>query len=236
MRVRRVVPLLLAGATLALSAPGVAGAASKSSNAAKQLVLAAIKASSKASGFTIQGSVGQGADKVVLNLSLSDSKHGKGTLVNDGQTISLLQIGNTVYFKADKAFWTSNGGAAAATLFANRWVYGPASNKDFTSFASFLNPRDITGQFLSPPPSATFREVGTSTVNGSPVTVIAGKGGAQTGTLDIASHGTPYIVRLKVTGGTSGAGTVTFTNFNKSVSVKAPKGAINLVALENSGS
>jgi hypothetical protein len=238
MHSRRISLLALAVGALAASlAPGALAGASGNGVANQspvQIVNAAVHASLSANSFTVTGSIGQGAQRVGLNLSLSATKVAQGSITAMGQTINLIQIGNTIYFKASTSFWTQNGGATAAQLFANKWVSGPASSSDFSSFSQFLDPHQLANQFFQAPTGTDFHKGKTSTVNGQKVIAITGtdKSGGGKGVLYVATTGKPYVVKVTVKGGSSGSGSVSFSNYNKPVHASAPKNSLNLSQLK----
>lgn len=201
------------------------GITTKSGN---QIANAAAAAMNQATSFTYAGFAGQGGTKTSLRLSVSASGDTQGTVTTNGQTIEIIEVGKTDYVSANKAFWTANGGAAAAQLFGSQWVSGPASSSTFSGFASLLSMSQVTSQFANTS-GTSITKGATSTINGQKVIAISTKGGAFEDTLYVATTGTPYIVRV-VTAGSSG-GTVTFTNYNQPVNAKAPAKSVDLSKL-----
>ncbi len=76
--------------------------------------------------------------------------------------------------------------------------------------------------------SATrFRVLGRSTISGQPVTVVEPSNIKGVGRVYISRSSTPYVVRL--TGSSnSGAGSVTFSGYNRPVTTSAPKNPIDI--------
>ena len=63
-----------------------------------------------------------GKEKIGLDLKLSDVGKAFGTLTFDGNKITIRRLGNTMYLKADKGFWTTNADAATAKVLADKWI------------------------------------------------------------------------------------------------------------------
>jgi hypothetical protein len=211
--------------------PSLASASSVSSQSARQLVVNALDASRSARSFSIKGFVNQPGQRVGLNLTVSNAGRAKGSVTLNGQTIHLIEITPEVYFSAGEKFWVQSGvGKSEAASLANRWVGVSSSNASFASFNSFLNLKKISAQFFpAPPAKSVFTKGRTSTVNGQSVIAISGTGtSGGNGTLYVATSGTPYVIRLSASQGKSGVGTITFSNYNRSFSVSAPRGAIKV--------
>jgi len=63
-----------------------------------------------------------GRQRIALNLKTTDSGKAVGTLILNGNQISVRRLGGTLYFKADRGFWTANADAATAAILANKWI------------------------------------------------------------------------------------------------------------------
>jgi hypothetical protein len=215
---------LLAAAALAVSTSGTAWASGNlGSKSAGQITSASIKAGKSAKSVTIKGSVADSGQTISLNITDLANGNGAGSITIGGQTIQLVKLGNSSYFKADTAFWQKNGGSGAAQLLANRWVKSPTSGSDSigSSFNQFLSIKGFLSSLSSS--TGTLSKGGTSTVNGHKVYVINSSEG---GSLYIAAIGKPYPVKITSTG--SSSGTITLTNWNKHVTITAPAGAIDM--------
>jgi hypothetical protein len=210
------------------SPAGAAAPNGISSKSAAQIVSTAIKTSAAASSFSVDGSVTQSGSTVSLDLSVSSSGRSEGTTI-DGGTAHVVELGPVAYFKADNSFWSQNGNTADAQLLAGKWVYGPISSSTFSSFKSFLSPRQIIGSFFSGG-QGPFKKGGTSSIGGQAVIGIIGKGSNQNGTLFVATTGKPFVVKLQAKA-SSGSGAITFSRYNRPVRPSKPAGAINLQQL-----
>jgi hypothetical protein len=63
-----------------------------------------------------------GRTRVATNLKMTDTGKVFGTVSFDGDKVRLRRLGRTLYLRAGKQYWTRNGGAAAASVRADRWV------------------------------------------------------------------------------------------------------------------
>jgi hypothetical protein len=205
---------------------------------AKALVTEAIAASESAQTVRVSGTVSEGKEKVTLNVQASNAAKGQGSIGINGAVANVIRLGSRVYFSADKAFWTENGGAAAASLFDGKWVFTTATSSDGQSLAEFLDLTSLMHQmFGANLGSATFTLGKNTTINGVAVVTINGAntGGASEGTLYVARTGKPYVIELKSTGSSNGSGSLHFSAYNQSVNPVAPKNPINLNQLNQAG-
>lgn len=208
---------------LASSGAGASDTASQSSN---QIIKSGVTATKGAKSFTLSGHVTSNGQPVSINMTYNPNGSTTGTLVINGQTVHLLKVGSTVYMSADKSFWTKNANAAAAQLFAGKWVYGSINQSTFSDFQSFLDRQSLVSSFFSNvSPNGSYKKLRVSTINGQKVVGISDR--TDNGTLYVAASGRPYIVRLQG-GDSSGSADLTFTHYGRTVKVKAPSGAINL--------
>jgi hypothetical protein len=60
--------------------------------------------------------------RIVINLKISNSGKAFGTLTFDGDKITVRRLGKTLYFKADRGFWTSKADAATAKALTDKWI------------------------------------------------------------------------------------------------------------------
>jgi hypothetical protein len=212
----------------ALVAPAVAGAAGFTSKSAAQIFKTAVSASGGANSFSVRGSVDQPKMDLTLDLSLSSAGAATGTITINGGQFEIREIGSTGYFNGDKAFWTKNGNAATAQLFAGKWIYAPITNSLFSSFRSFLSPSTFVHSFFGTV-QGPFTKGKTAEVDGASTIGVMSDG---PGTLYAATSGTHFIE--KVQGSKSGSSAVlTFSSYNKAVHPVKPAGGVSLKSLEN---
>lgn len=220
--------IVLLASAASVFVPTVAGADGFTSKSAAQIFKSAVANSRAATSFSVSGSVDQPKMNLTLNLSLSASGMSEGTLTINGGHIEIREIGKTGYFNADKAFWTTNGDAATAQLFAGKWIYAPITNSLFSSLRSFLSPRTFIQSFFGTD-QGPYAKTGNSVVNGKRVVGVMADG---PGTMYVAASGTHFIV--KVQGSNSGStASLTFGSYNVAVHPVKPAGGVSLQSLEN---
>jgi hypothetical protein len=144
-----------------------------------------------------------------------------GTMSNAGQTLQLIRLGNDLYVKGAGA---AQLGPTAAGLVGNRYVKlsatsgigkDLASSIDLSSFVDDLTLSDTSG-------------VRRSTLDGRKAVVLTDKGDGVS-TLYVADSGSPVPLRLAGSGSTGG-GTMSFTDYGADVTIAAPAAAVTLPA------
>jgi hypothetical protein len=209
------------------------GIAKKSPN---DIVKTSVATLRKAPSYRVVGSVTDSGTLTTLDLSVS-SGSAKGNVTVGGDTIHLLRKGDTIYFSANKQFWDQQVGAGAGNLFGSRWVMGKPTDEGFSSFSSFLDPQQLAKGLTDQTGSVngTITKTKNKSINGQPVVELSGQNSAKnaSGIWAVASTGAPYLIRVSITGSTSG--TITFSNFGKAVKVNTPKDALNFSQLSKLG-
>jgi hypothetical protein len=203
---------------------------------ANVVVRDAAKAVKDASSFHMSGQVRAGsgmlgAKSIGLDLTVVRDKGATGSMTLGGAKIDLIVTGNNGYLRAGPAFWklvaSKEGnrqmGGFVAQLFGNKWIKFPANNKQFGALTDPANPNSLFKSLTRD--HGKLANKGETTYKGQ--SVVAIQDTTQGGTLYVAATGTPYPVALIKTGGKNG-GSITFDNWNQSVTVTAPKGAVDL--------
>jgi hypothetical protein len=152
-----------------------------------------------------------------------------GSLTIGGAEVDLIVTGKNGYLRASSDFWQKiakreGAGQAAgfAGLFGDKWLKFPAGNSDFGQLTDATKLGSLFDGVTSN--HGRLDNKGETTFKGQSVVAIETSKG---GTLYVAATGTPYPVAIVKTGGKS-YGTVTFDDWNKSVALTAPKGALDL--------
>ena len=174
----------------------------------------------------VAAGIPSGSSTISFDLHIVSGHGGYGTIGVGKQRIDLIRSGKSAYFRADAAFWRRYGGAAAARLFAGRWVKLPISNKDFASFIELTNISQFFTGILSS--HGKLARGGTKTIDGRPAVGIVDKSKSG-GTLWIASTGKPFPLELLPP---TGPGVVRFEAWNTPMHVPAPKNPIDLSKLK----
>jgi hypothetical protein len=230
---------LFATSLLALIAfaAGCGGSSNPSSNAsgeasksAKQIVADAVKAADAATSLHMVGKVNASAQQIGFDLSIVTGKGATGSMTIKGAKVDLIVVGAKGYLKGGSDFWTKVGGSSGAmlaTVLNGKWLEFPVNNAQFGPLIGVVNAKSIFDQIKTSAGKVT--KEGTKTYKGQNVVALNGGSGSSNGTLYVANSGTPYPVALLKTG--AGGGSVTFDSWNDSVTLTAPKGALDLSTL-----
>jgi len=189
-----------------------------------------ISAAKAASAFHMSGHVTGSGERIGLDMTVVKGKGATGSMTVNGEKVDLLIVGTDTYMKAGAGFWKKVGGKSgsdAAQMFEGRWIKFKSADPQFKALA-----RIASVSIFDKLPDSGYTDVGTfrSTTYKQKVTALD----VSNGRLFVAATGTPYPVALVQTGssGTTASGTISFDNWNKSVTLTPPRGAIDL---SNSG-
>lgn len=219
---RRLVTGLL---VLMVLAAGCGGGSSSSSNgeatkSGRQVLADARKAAADATAVHVFGTFTSRGSKIAVDFVLGNDS-GKGFLKQGNARADVVRVGKTAYMRASLPFWRKYAGADAAQLLQDKWLQGSASKQPFAAFAKFLSMRGLIGDALKTPGNhGTLTNLGEKTYKGQRVVAI--KDSKDGSILYVAATGTPFPV------GGVGAGSLGFEDWNKPVSVAAPKGAVDI--------
>jgi hypothetical protein len=211
-----------------LAAVGCGGGGSSSSSSASaeakksglQVYADARKAAAAATGVHVSGTFEDAGNTFKLDLVLGRDS-AKGSMAQDNLRADVARVGNTAYMRASPAFWTKYAGKAAAQLLRDRWLQGSATKQPFIAFAKFMSVSGLISDALKQHGKLT--NLGAKTYKGQKVVAI--KDSKDGSILYVAATGTPFLVAA------TGAGSLSFSDWNKQVSVSAPKDAIDITKL-----
>ena len=230
------VGLLLAVVLVAAGCGGGGGssgtqASGEAGKSAEQVVADAQKAAKAASSVHISGLGTQNRQPIGIDLSLARGKGATGSVSYKGAKIDLIVIGKDAYLRAGPALWkkVSGGGAAAAALFANKWLKFPTDNAQFAGFTDLTDPNKFFNKLKQ---HGKLENQGVTTYKSQ--SVVAIRDTTQGGTLYVAASGTPYPVAVVKSKGSS-AGAISFDQWNQPVTLTAPKGALDFSKLAGTG-
>jgi hypothetical protein len=182
----------------------------------KQLVADASIALRQAHGFTVQGSIVQGAHRVELKIAETSATTIRLSIVAGKTSEQLVRVPGGSYFRANRTFWAVHRSPQAAQL-ANRWIELPmATSRSFTASLGALAP-DTLARCLTED-HGTLSIAGTTTIEHRRAIVVKDAGnapGSAPGTLAIAATGPPYPLALRVTGGQRAGGRIDVCNQGK---------------------
>lgn len=210
-------------AALAIVAGGCGGSSSsESKKTATQIVQDATAAVKDVKGVHMSGTFISSGKRVALTLDLGQQS-GQGTLALGDAHADVARIGEVSYIRANSAFWKLFAGQGAASLLHDRWLSGSTTKPPLNAFARFLSIDALLKEAFTGTASHKLKKLGTRTYKGQEVIAISDPANHET--LLVAASGKPYPVAA------TGLGTIAFSNWDKDVSVTAPKGATDISGL-----
>jgi hypothetical protein len=222
--------VLLAGCGSSSPTTAAAGASSAPAGngmdklTANEILKQAQAAASAATSVHVAGKAAALSIDLEIGAASADGKVG-----TDGDMVEVVRVGGVYYLKADKAFWTKNTNAKAATLLADKYVKVDAAQVD--EYKAFTNMSDFfTGALKA---SGTVTKGSVTTVDGQRAITL--KDSSDGSLLFIALDGSPLPIKTQNSG--ADGGDVTFTGWNAPVTVAAPAASqvIDLAALAAAG-
>lgn len=228
---RRLIPLPAVLAALAIVGCGSSSSSGNgvSSKSASEILAASKAAADSASSVHVIGSLTSNGTPITLNLNLASGHGGRGQISQGSLSFNLIVVGDTIYIKGSPAFYSHFGGSAAAQLFQGKWLKAPVSGGELGSLAALTNFGQLLDQSLAS--HGTLAKGGASTVAGTPVIEL--RDTSHNGSLFVATTGKPYPIQIVKHG--SETGHITFTDWNRPVSLSPPAGAIDLSQLQRAG-
>jgi hypothetical protein len=224
----------VAGLSLLTATAVFAGCGASSDNGVASKSPAEIFAAAKtvadsASAVRVSGSTATAGTPITLDLRLVAGRGGRGRIAENGLSFELIQLEGTIYISGSTAFYTHFAGAAAAKLLQGKWLKAPATNSSFAGLSGLTELRKLLDAALATNNGAVVK-TGTSTVNGQ---AAVGVKDAGNGTLYVATTGQPYPLKITKLGGAGG--TISFSEWNKPVSLTAPTNAVDIEQLQKGG-
>ncbi|MET9546121.1 MULTISPECIES: hypothetical protein [unclassified Streptomyces] len=173
----------------------------------------ASKASKDAGSYRMKGQMKQKGEVSDIEFSVAKSGDCKGTMGSAKMgKAEFLSAGEFSYSKGDDKFWEAQGGGSTAELLKGRWVKQP--NK---GGKAICNPDDM----FSNKNLKKLKRKDDAEVGGAKAAVLTRTKDGETTTFYVAMEGKPYFLKV-VNKGSDGPGTVTFSDYGKTVDVKAP--------------
>jgi hypothetical protein len=200
------------------------GLASKSPTA---IVAAAKAAADGASAVHVSGSTVTGSAPIDLDLSLVAGRGGRGRISENGLSFELIELDGTTYISGSSVFYSHFAGPAAAQLLQGKWLKAPSTNSSFAGISSLTELRRLLDAALQTS-SKTLASAGSGTVNGQ--AVVGVRDTSQDATLYVATSGPAFPVEIAKSG--AGGGTITFSKWNKPVTLTAPANAVDIEQLQ----
>jgi hypothetical protein len=241
-----------AASPVAGSSGGAVGAGLKGDPAAIALATSAVQSIAKLKSAHITGSVTDAGKTYLFDVQLASATGATGSVTFDGASVKLILLPTAIYLQADQkaiaAFLALTGGTdgpvgAQVAPLAGKWL----KLADLTKTAAgATNPLDKIGSYqdfnaLSDAfknANATITMGDKKTINGeSAQGLLVGNGSSGSGAVVYVQAGGAHLPVEIVpsplaTGATAGAtGKIDFSDFNKSVSITAPAGAVDITPL-----
>jgi hypothetical protein len=201
---------------------GVPASPSPSDNGVAALSAAQILSKAKAAlksadAVRIKGTAGSGAERFDIDMRYTASL-AQGTLAVAGQPIEIRRIGETVYVKGSREFWTNRVPAAAVELLTGKWLKSPVTGPQLGELAEVTDLSKAADGILEPDGTITKGEK--KVVAGTPAIALVSSG-TDGGKLYIATIGKPYPLQVVPTKATD-VGQIAFTEYGKKVTVSPP--------------
>ncbi|MFE7560601.1 hypothetical protein [Kitasatospora sp. NPDC057500] len=180
-----------------------------------------------AGSVKVAGSVGNGAEKMTIDLALDTKGQCKGGITMPGMgKFELLGDGKQVFLKPDAEFITNVAGggaegAKAAELLKGRYIAGVQDDPEMKELTTACNLKELTKSFLDDGKSTDLTKGSAGTVNGAKTFSVKSKNSSgDEVVLHVATEGTPYPLRVEKTG--DDGGQMDFTEIDKPLTVQAP--------------
>lgn len=211
-------PSPTASAASAASAPSAAA----DLPSAKEVYAKVRDASLAATSATMKGSLPEGKETLVVEISGStkgDPQRATLQLGKKSGKATVITVGGKYYLTGDDAFWSEQAGVDGAKALKNKYVViEESAAKELGDFQIGSMLKDM----FSDPELSTFESlltpVGVGTVGDTPAWVLGASGEGQ---IFVASDGSDQL--LKIVGPKSTPGEFTFSDWNTAAKVVAPK-------------
>ncbi|MYS91589.1 MULTISPECIES: hypothetical protein [Streptomyces] len=227
MRVQRAI-LTRVTCTATLVVVGLAGGVTtQDSNGiedlpANEIMEKAADATKSADSLRLKGTTTSGPDEVLVDLALNEDGDCKGTIgPRENVTAEIIKVGDAAYLKGDETFWKEmESGSDEVDLLADQWLKVSAQSEGFEDLAELCDADRLLQDIPDhPDPGLTKGKI--HDVNDQPAIPVVRKDDGVTSTVDVATEGEPYILRLSRTGGDEPADLV-MSDYNKPVNAEAP--------------
>jgi len=219
--------LLIGVLALAAFAGGCGGGSKSNGEAGKsadQVVTDAQAAAVAARGVHVSGAITTSGVPLTLDLTLVKDTGARGSMSQANLKFEIVRVGDTVYVKGSDAFLRKFAGATGAQLLHGKWLKGSTATGALAALAPLTDIAKLFNGALGS--HGKLRNEGEQDYKGQKVVAI--KDTSNGGTLYVAATGTPYPVGLA---GGKDPGSITFDGWGDTVTIEAPKGAIDLSKL-----
>ncbi|WP_405857362.1 hypothetical protein OG361_26310 [Streptomyces sp. NBC_00090] len=190
----------------------------------------AVATTKAATAFHMNGKGKTDGEEMTIDLSVDSKGSCKGSMqAAKGGKAEMLGTGGVSYMKGDDAFWSSTTGGegesaeeagAMSALLKGRWMKMPAGGEGPDAFCDL---KTIVKDMDEETPRKGMTRGADADVDGTPAVTLTKKGTkGETTTFYVAKDSAkPYVLRVVEAGGKE-PGTVTFSEYDKPVTVTAP--------------
>jgi hypothetical protein len=223
----RATALALVLTAVLLAGCGSSGSTAKpngeESKTAPQVLADTKAAATSATSAHVSGNVKSDGTPITLDLSTARNKGAKGSMSTSGLKFDLVRVGDTLYIKGSDDFYKHFANAAVAQLLHGKWLKASATHGRLKSLAPLTSIGALFNGISSH--HGRLANDGKTTYKGQDVVAI--RDTSDGSKLYVAATGKPYPVAI-VGGKGNDSGTITFADWNKSVSLSAPSDAIDI--------
>lgn len=221
---RQLLPAALVAAALVLAGCGSGtpkdnGVASKSATD----IVAAAKTAMKAKGTVhVVGTGSLAGSTMTFDARIrTKDDSGTGTLTVKGARLDLVRLGDKLYVKGDRAFFTAQGvPATLVSKVAGKWLVAAAGSGPLADLGTFFSLDELLKA------DGTLAKGARSTIHGHAVIEVKDSSQGNSGSLYVRTTGDPLVEQL-TSAGTDKA-TLDFKEYGVKVDVQAPAGAVDL--------
>jgi hypothetical protein len=214
--------------TLAISAALLISACGSSSNgvaskSAKEILTEAKKAADQADSVHVQSNASVG--QLSLGLTMDYAQNGgQGQVALAGLSFQVARIEDTLYFKGNKTFTANLERATHTHIPEGKWIKVPLQGSKFAELAAFTEKTPQLNRILNS--GAELAKGSTSKIEGQEAIQLKQKGKLFTATMYVATSGKAYPLKIEKTGRERGQ--TLFSNWDKSITLAPPPGAVEL--------
>ncbi|WP_326702703.1 hypothetical protein [Streptomyces cyaneofuscatus] len=178
--------------------------------------------------LSARGDLDGSGDRMSVDLTLDrEGNCAGGVDMGEDGSVEIVKRADDVWLKPDKAFWETHvpiGGSTFDPILDGRYMKAKADDPRLITVTEVCD-LDTFRELITDNPDATER--GTLTkgreteVNGTPVIPVTRTQGNERLTVDVATEGEPYPVRITVRGADE-EGAVSFSGFDRPVPAETP--------------
>ncbi|MFF4449874.1 hypothetical protein [Streptomyces sp. NPDC001502] len=179
-----------------------------------------------AASLTVSGKIWDEGKPMELNMAVSKAGDCRGTIAGQDGSFELIRNSEFVFIKADEPFYRSQmkdlpkaEADEAVKQLAGHWLKSKTSDADAKELASLCDLDELLKEFDD---SKGAEKGKVTSVGGQKALTLTTKTEEGTETLQVATEGTPYLLKAGVTG--KEPAEISFSGFDKPVQAEVPAG------------